>query len=69
MPADQSFPFKPPAGPRKWIGVHFKCCNVYGRLYENAMKTRYVGNCPSCASPVSARIGQEGTKRRFFEAS
>ena len=70
MTAGPEFPFQPPERrePRKWIGVHFKCCNMYGRLNENAMRTRYVGNCPRCGSPVSARIGPDGTSRRFFEA-
>ena len=54
---------------RAFIGVWFECCNTYGRLYKNANGTMYVGRCPKCLRPVTARIGAEGTNRRFFRGS
>lgn len=57
-----------PAGVQPWLGVMFKCCNAYGRLYRDRTGLRYVGRCPRCGGEVSARIGAGGTSRRFFEA-
>ena len=28
---------------RKFLGVYFSCCHVYGRLYQNKQGTAYVG--------------------------
>ncbi|HBS28614.1 MAG TPA: hypothetical protein DEB06_03985 [Phycisphaerales bacterium] len=54
-------------GPR-WLGVWFRCCHIYARLYRNAQGTRYTGACPRCGSSVSAKVGPGGTSQRFFEA-
>ncbi|MCA9293648.1 MAG: hypothetical protein KDA20_07535 [Phycisphaerales bacterium] len=54
---------------RKWLGIHFRCCNVYGRLYRDDAGQTYRGQCPRCAAKISVPIGQGGTSRRFFEAS
>ena len=54
--------------PRKFLGVHFRCCNVYGRMYKNDAGTAYEGRCPSCGCKVSAKVGPGGTESRFFEA-
>lgn len=53
---------------RKFLGVHFKCCNVYSRVYVNKDKTAYQGACPRCGKRVSLRIGEGGTDARFFSA-
>jgi hypothetical protein len=58
----------PPAG-RPWLAVHWKCCNVYSRVYRNIAQTAYEGACPSCGKPVRAGIGSGGTSQRFFAAS
>lgn len=54
--------------PNAWLGIWFRCCHVYGRLYKNRTGRAYVGRCPRCGGEVSARVGDGGTTRRFFEA-
>lgn len=54
--------------PKKFLGVFFECCNVYGRLYQNKDGTAYVGRCPRCMAALKAPIGSGGTNQRFFRA-
>jgi hypothetical protein len=56
------------AGAKKFLGVHFTCCDVYARVYPNRASTAYVGHCPRCAKRVSFKIGPVGTDARFFTA-
>jgi hypothetical protein len=53
---------------RRFVGVHFVCCDVYSRVYVNNDETAYVGNCPKCAKRVTLQIGSGGTDARFFTA-
>src|SRR5262245_53680449 len=53
---------------RRFVGVHFACCDVYSRVYINRDQTAYEGNCPKCAKRVRLRIGPGGTNARFFTA-
>lgn len=53
---------------KKFIGVHFECCNVYRRIYVNKDKTAYEGRCPKCFRPLMIKIGPGGTDTRFFKA-
>jgi hypothetical protein len=53
---------------RKFVGVHFTCCDVYTRVYVNRDHTAYEGNCPKCAKRVRLNIGPGGTDSRFFTA-
>ncbi|MBN1131106.1 MAG: hypothetical protein JXA71_19105 [Chitinispirillaceae bacterium] len=55
-------------GPRKFLGIYFRCCNVYCRIYKNRWGTAYVGRCPRCGKPVYVGIAKEGSSSRFFEA-
>lgn len=53
---------------RRFVGVHFVCCDVYSRVYINPSATAYEGNCPKCAKKLRLRIGPGGTDSRFFTA-
>jgi hypothetical protein len=53
---------------RAWIAVHWRCCNVYNRLYKNAAGTAYTGRCPRCGKSATANVGAGGTDQRFFTA-
>ena len=53
---------------RKFLGVHYKCCNVYARVYINRDKTAYAGGCPLCSKRIEVKIGRGGTETRFFDA-
>jgi len=58
-------------GPRRgrpFIGVYFRCCNVYLRVFLNAERSAYEGRCPYCLRKVRAVVGPDGTTQRFFEA-
>lgn len=66
-PANSDSRSSPPAG-RRFVGVHFICCDVYTRVYINREATAYEGNCPRCAKRVRLAIGPGGTEARFFTA-
>jgi hypothetical protein len=53
---------------RRFVGVQFKCCGTYSRIYINRDETAYEGNCPKCAKRVRLEIGHGGTDARFFTA-
>lgn len=53
---------------RRYLGVHFACCNVYTRVYVNRQESAYVGYCPKCSRRVQVRIGPGGSDSRFFTA-
>jgi hypothetical protein len=54
---------------RRFVGVHFACCDIYTRVYVNRDETAYEGNCPKCRKRVQLRIGPGGTDARFFTVS
>ncbi len=53
---------------RKFLGIHFRCCNVYSRVYINNQGNGYEGRCPRCGKKVDIAIGKGGVENRFFEA-
>ncbi|MBD3392135.1 MAG: hypothetical protein GF410_08955 [Chitinivibrionales bacterium] len=57
-----------PRARRSFLGILFKCCNTYGRIYRNEQATAYVGHCPVCGKRVFVPIGKDGTSARFFVA-
>ena len=52
--------------PKKFLGIMFDCCGVYGRIYQNKEGNAYVGRCPKCMRTVKIRIGEGGVGQRFF---
>ncbi|OVE82449.1 hypothetical protein BVY03_00865 [bacterium K02(2017)] len=55
---------------RKYIGVNFKCCGAYTRIYHNTKLNAYIGNCPRCLKPLKVQVNKEKatTSNRFFDA-
>jgi len=53
---------------RRFVGIHFVCCDVYSRIYINRAGTAYSGYCPRCAKRIDLKIGPGGTDQRFFTA-
>lgn len=53
---------------KRFVGIHFTCCDVYHRLYVNRDHTAYAGHCPKCARAVRLQIGPGGTDARIFRA-
>ena len=60
---------QPNTGPRPFLGIHMRCCNVYIRTYPNAAKDAYVGFCPRCGASVKVPIVKDGgSTDRFLSA-
>ena len=53
---------------RPYIGVYFKCCRVYARIYLNRAGDAFCGHCPKCARPTRVKVGRGGSKSRFWTA-
>jgi len=53
---------------KKFLGIHFECCNVYRRIYLNKDLNAYEGRCPKCQRSVKVLVGPNGTDQRFFSA-
>ena len=41
---------------RKFLGIYFDCCHVYGRVYKNKEGTAYEGWCPKCRRIVHGKV-------------
>ncbi|MBD3401791.1 hypothetical protein GF420_02765 [candidate division GN15 bacterium] len=54
---------------RPFIGMHFKCCNIYTRLYLNKAGTAFIGYCPRCGrKKAEVKVSPTGSTSRFFGA-
>jgi len=53
---------------RPFLGIYFRCCHVYWRIYKNRQGTAYEGRCPKCLREVKIGIDKEGISDRFFVA-
>lgn len=53
---------------RPYLGIYFKCCSVYQRIYLNQKGTAFVGWCPKCLGKVEIKVDPGGTNDRFFTA-
>lgn len=53
---------------KKFLGIFFSCCNVYGRIYNHSGK-QYEGKCPRCLRSLTIKVGSGGVSDRFFVAS
>ncbi len=65
---DKSLVSVSPQKRKKFLGIYFACCNVYGRIYNHS-GTHYDGKCPRCLRRLKIRIGSGGVSDRFFVAS
>jgi len=52
---------------KEFIGIIFKCCNVYSRIYINKKRSAFAGRCPKCGKKVEIKIAPRGSNSRFFE--
>jgi hypothetical protein len=51
---------------KRFLGIRFDCCGVYGRAYLNRQGTAYEARCPKCMRLTTFRVGEGGTDARFF---
>ena len=68
LASDPAQPGRDKPSHRRFVGIHFVCCDMYARVYVNRHETAYEGNCPKCAKRVRLSIGPGGTDARFFTA-
>ena len=54
---------------RAWLGIYFKCANVYRRIFKTEDGRSYRGLCPRCGQCLKIPVGKGGTSDRVFEAS
>lgn len=64
--SDPKVPSTDANAPRPYLSVHFACCGVYQRMYQDRDGKTYQGRCPRCATPVKFVVGEGGTSARSF---
>mgnify|MGYP006911167519 CR=1 FL=1 len=59
-----------PSGDQRvpFLGIHFKCCKTYGRIYRSPLRLVYEGQCPKCRGSLTVPIGPGGLDSRFLSA-
>ena len=53
---------------RPYLGVHYRCCNLYARAYLDATREAFVGTCPKCGRSIRMRVSPGGSSERFWSA-
>jgi hypothetical protein len=53
---------------RPSVGIYFRCCRVYSKIYLNRQGTAFVGWCPRCGGKVEMKVSPTGSTSRFFFA-
>jgi len=53
---------------RPHLGIVFKCCRIYSRIYLNKKGDAFVGWCPKCAAKMEVRVSPIGSTSKFFFA-
>jgi hypothetical protein len=56
------------SGRRSYLGIFFRCCRVYQRIYRRPGGDRYVGFCPHCLRRVEVPVAPGGSEERIFQA-
>ncbi len=59
---------KKPDGKRPFIGIVFKCCRIYSRIYLNKKGDAFVGWCPKCSAKMEVLVSPVGSSNKFFFA-
>ncbi|MCC8165100.1 MAG: hypothetical protein LIQ31_02850 [Planctomycetes bacterium] len=51
------------------LGIHFRCCHVYGYIYKNKQGDAFTGRCPKCGMPIRVEIARngQGSPSRIFQ--
>ncbi len=57
-----------PGQNRYWVSVHYRCCNVYQRVYFAKGCCTAHGHCPRCLREVRFRLTEDGDDARFYTA-
>ncbi|UCC80742.1 MAG: hypothetical protein JSW64_05125 [Candidatus Zixiibacteriota bacterium] len=52
---------------KEFIGVIFKCCKKYSRIYLDDEKSSFLGWCPKCGAKMEIRISPNGSNSKFFQ--
>lgn len=53
---------------RPYVGMRFKCCNAYARIYLDRFGKAFRGYCPKCGRPVNIAVRSGGSKSKFWTA-
>lgn len=60
-----------PGQRRPNLGIHFRCCHVYGYIYKNKAGDAYVGGCPKCGRQLRVKVSKDGSgsAQRIFQTN